>query len=101
VEIVRSGGLDPIVAGSSVAADGLMMNDMKTDKEVQLLEELGTQCARALRNLSVNRTFTLSSIASVYVSLPDVLSVGPPKRRTQPATRTPSCSWAPRATCRC
>jgi hypothetical protein len=58
VEIVRSGGLDPIVAGSAVAADGLMMNDMKTDKEVQLLEELGTQCARALRNLSVNRTYT-------------------------------------------
>jgi hypothetical protein len=55
LEIVRCHGLDPIVGGSALAADGLMMNDMKSDKEVALLEELGTQCARALRNLSVNR----------------------------------------------
>ena len=57
VEIVRSHGLEPVVNGAAVAAEGLTMNDMKTDKEVALLEELGTQCARALRNLSVNRKY--------------------------------------------
>jgi hypothetical protein len=59
---VRCHGLDPIVGGSALAADGLMMNDMKSDKEVALLEELGTQCARALRNLSVNRKFTACDV---------------------------------------
>ena len=55
VEIVRCNGLDPIVAGTMVAAEGLELGDGKSDKELSLLEELGTQCARALRNLSVNR----------------------------------------------
>lgn len=43
------------MAGTMVAADGLELGDGKSDKELSLLEELGTQCARALRNLSVNR----------------------------------------------
>lgn len=54
VEIVRCQGLDPIVMGMVLAADGLSNLDGKKEKEVSLLEELGTQCARALRNLSVN-----------------------------------------------
>lgn len=29
----------------------------KTDKEITQLEELGTQCCRALRNLTVNRKY--------------------------------------------
>lgn len=42
------------MAGTMVAAEGLELGDSKSDKELALLEELGTQCARALRNLSVN-----------------------------------------------
>ena len=52
---MRCNGLEPIVAGTVVAADGLELCDGKSDKEIALLEELATQCARALRNLSVNR----------------------------------------------
>lgn len=55
VEIVRCSGLDPIVLGLALAADGLDSIAGKHDKEIGLLEELATQCARALRNLSVNR----------------------------------------------
>lgn len=52
--IVRLNGLEPIVGGAALAADGLDNLMGKTDKEISLLEELATQCARALRNLSVN-----------------------------------------------
>lgn len=47
------------MAGAVVAAEGLELGDCKSDKELSLLEELGTQCARALRNLSVNRKCVL------------------------------------------
>lgn len=40
-----------------MAADGLDSIAGKHDKEIGLLEELATQCARALRNLSVNRKY--------------------------------------------
>jgi HEAT repeat protein len=58
LEIVRCGGLEPIVAGTMLAADGLDVGALdggRGDKDSALLEELATQCARALRNLSVNR----------------------------------------------
>ncbi len=55
LEIVRCNGLDPVVLGAALAADSLEHLGGKSDKEIGLLEELATQCARALRNLSVNR----------------------------------------------
>jgi len=54
VEIVRVGGVEPIVNGIATAAEGLTSNSARSDKELQQLEELATQCCRALRNLSVN-----------------------------------------------
>lgn len=54
IEIVNLNGLDPIVASTAQAALGLEDLDSRTDREITLLEELATQCARALRNLSVN-----------------------------------------------
>eukprot|EP01033_Poteriospumella_lacustris_P003129 gene3129-2302_t len=53
VEIVRL-GVDPIVQGAELAADGLYNPGARTEKEITQLEELATQCCRALRNLSVN-----------------------------------------------
>lgn len=55
LEIVKCHGLEPIVNGTMMSAEGLELGDGRSDKEIGLLEELGTQCARALRNLSVNR----------------------------------------------
>jgi len=52
---VKCHGLEPIVNGTMMSAEGLELGDGRSDKEIGLLEELGTQCARALRNLSVNR----------------------------------------------
>lgn len=54
-EIVRL-GIDPIVTGAEMAVDGLMTTAIhgKTEKEIIQLEELATQCCRAMRNLSVN-----------------------------------------------
>jgi vacuolar protein 8 len=58
LEIVRVGGLDPIIQGTALCAEGLGFEPRggggKTDRELSLLEELATQCCRALRNLSVN-----------------------------------------------
>lgn len=56
VEIVRVNGLQPIINGAAIAAESLnAYGTNKTDKELSQLEELATQCSRALRNLSVNR----------------------------------------------
>lgn len=56
VEIVRVNGLQPIINGAAIAAENLTgYGTNKTDKELTQLEELATQCSRALRNLSVNR----------------------------------------------
>ncbi len=59
-EIVRL-GIDPIVTGAEMAVDGLMTTAIhgKTEKEIIQLEELATQCCRAMRNLSVNREYLL------------------------------------------
>lgn len=57
LEIVKCHGLEPIVNGTMMSAEGLELGDGRSDKEIGLLEELGTQCARALRNLSVNREY--------------------------------------------
>ena len=51
LEIVKCHGLEPIVNGTMMSAEGLELGDGRSDKEIGLLEELGTQCARALRNL--------------------------------------------------
>lgn len=62
IEIVRYHGLDPIVNGLVVASDGLCSNNnrhTKSEKDLQLLEELATQCSRSIRNLSVNRKLIL------------------------------------------
>lgn len=60
VEIVRVGGLDPICEGCALAANGLSSGaSSRQERELLHLEELATQCARALRNLSVNRKFGL------------------------------------------
>jgi hypothetical protein len=57
VEIVNVGGLQPIILGAAFAVDRLdPYAATSADKEMQQLEELATQCSRALRNLSVNRT---------------------------------------------
>jgi hypothetical protein len=57
-EIVREGGLEPIVHCAGIAAAGMEEAGGKsslTQREIDNLEELGAQCARSLRNLSVNR----------------------------------------------
>jgi len=55
VEIVKCAGLEPIVAGLSQSASELDNSvSGRSEKEKYLLEEQATQCARALRNLSVN-----------------------------------------------
>jgi hypothetical protein len=53
--IVRNKGLAPIVEALELAALGLERPGGKSDRDLQLLEELATQSARALRNLSVHR----------------------------------------------
>lgn len=64
LEIVRLHGLDPIVKAAQFAADTLINHvkaggsfpvDAKSNRDLANMEELGAQCARALRNLSVNR----------------------------------------------
>ena len=60
IEIVRYHGLEPIVNGLVVSSDGLNHHHNKSEKELQLLEELATQCSRSIRNLSVNRKLTYS-----------------------------------------
>jgi hypothetical protein len=64
--------VDPIVQGAELAADGLYNPGARTEKEITQLEELATQCCRALRNLSVNRTLPLSVSLSLSVSLPSL-----------------------------
>lgn len=54
MEIVESGGLQPIVDSLGVAANGLDRPGGKSERDLMLLEELATQTARSLRNLSVN-----------------------------------------------
>lgn len=62
LEIVRSGGLEPIIEGMahavSVLCDGGAAGDAKGTRDYANAEELAAQCARALRNLSVNRKST-------------------------------------------
>lgn len=69
IEIVRVNGLEPIVKGAALAADGLDSGSIRTDKELAQHEELATQCSRALRNLSVNRKL---SIYFIQFELPNI-----------------------------
>jgi hypothetical protein len=54
IEIVRVGGLEPIVQSTIDATDRLA--SVKSIDDYELYEELASQCARSLRNLSVNST---------------------------------------------
>lgn len=63
LEIVRLNGLEPIVQAAQQSANSLSEHlrnggsfpiDAKSNRDMSNLEELGAQCARALRNLSVN-----------------------------------------------
>jgi hypothetical protein len=58
VQIVKLGGVLPIVSGAEYAAECLQDGNSRTEKESIQLEELATQCCRALRNLSVNRKYS-------------------------------------------
>lgn len=67
VDIVQAGGLEHIVSGMALVADAFTgsgargsQGDSKRERELANLEELGAQCARALRNLSINRTSAFS-----------------------------------------
>lgn len=63
---MRENGLEPIVAGAALAADSLDNLIGKHDKEIDLIEELATQCSRALRNLSVNRKFRITTGSELH-----------------------------------
>ncbi len=52
---MKANGLHPIISGADLAANELDDLSNHTEREITQLEELATQCARALRNLSVNR----------------------------------------------
>lgn len=57
VEIVRLDGLDPIIQGITSASnsiDKILRSFNESKKHSANVEELGAQCCRALRNLSVN-----------------------------------------------
>jgi hypothetical protein len=72
LEIVRVGGLDPIIRGIVETADLLLERQNKKffdgskavvgsdDRYLAGEEELAAQCSRALRNLSVNGTYDSS-----------------------------------------
>ena len=70
VEIVQVGGLDHVVSGIALVANTLTGagasayrgGDAKRERELANIEELGAQCARALRNLSVNRKLRFGSL---------------------------------------
>lgn len=55
-EIVKSGGLEPIVRCLAQSTESMKSPQSKGTgkKTAEQLEELGAQCARAIRNLSVN-----------------------------------------------
>ena len=52
LEIVQMGGLEPIVAATIEASERL--SSAKGSDDADFYEELASQCARSLRNLSVN-----------------------------------------------
>lgn len=59
MEIVEQGGLEPIVQCAAMSAQsmdpGAKGAGASSTRELENLEELAAQCARSLRNLSVNR----------------------------------------------
>jgi hypothetical protein len=59
--------LHPIVSGAEFAARELDDLANRTEREITQLEELATQCSRALRNLSVNREFSTSTFSLLLV----------------------------------
>ena len=78
LDIVRMGGLEPIVNGAALAAEVLTKAltkspaESKKDRDLANIEELGAQCSRALRNLSVNpiNKITIQSLdAATHLNL--------------------------------
>ena len=65
MEIVKLNGLQPIVSGTELAAEELDDLSTRSEREISQLEELATQCSRALRNLSVNRKSFVSPSSSM------------------------------------
>ena len=90
IEIVRLGGLEPIIEAAALSAEYfgitvllkvllvvllkilfiiLYLNGLESSQFMkegnEHIEELGAQCARALRNLSVNREFVY-----IYITNP-------------------------------
>ncbi len=61
---MKLNGLQPIVSGTELAAEELDDLSTRSEREISQLEELATQCSRALRNLSVNRKSFVSSSSS-------------------------------------
>ena len=75
---MQAGGLENIIDGVALVANSLTDSnlykaaelDAKRQKELGNLEELGAQCARALRNLSVNgKTAAAASFPSSLVDM--------------------------------
>lgn len=58
IEIVREGGLEPIITSIATCARVLDPSQGGTfegsERDYSSIEELAAQCSRALRNLSVN-----------------------------------------------
>jgi hypothetical protein len=67
IEIVRVRGLEPIISGAQYAARELDDLSARSEREINQLEELATQCSRALRNLSVNRKFVAVLVKSYFI----------------------------------
>ena len=60
---MKVNGLEPIIAGAQLSARELDDLSNRSEREISQLEELATQCSRALRNLSVNRKFNFFSLS--------------------------------------
>ncbi len=66
--IVSLGGLQPIVQSAAAAADQLSSGDRVGPRTYELYEELGAQCSRSLRNLSVNSKNYYIIYIYIYIS---------------------------------
>jgi hypothetical protein len=88
VEIVRLGGLGPIVASTALASDNLRGGGSDSpDDGGANIEELGAQCARALRNLSVNPSNKEAIVRLGTKEYLEVLAVSTNDRISQQARR--------------
>ncbi len=87
VEIVRHGGLEPIVLSASMTCSNMRGSGGSFDDGDANFEELGAQCARALRNLSVNPSNKEAIIRMGTRDYLEVLSTSNNDRISQQARR--------------